>query len=89
MTLDIFFGNLLDLFFPVEMTVYENAKVLNTFLLINWLTIYFNGQGIVYLFLMRMKYYKMCFSNIEREFVGKKPQANFTELSINILLKML
>ena len=50
----------------IEITVYENAKVLNIFLLINWLTIYFNFQGIVYLFLMRMKYYKMCFSNIER-----------------------
>ena len=72
--LDIFFWNLLDLFFPIEMTVYENAKVLNTFLLINWLTIYFNVQGIVYLFLMRMKYYKMCFSNIERWFVGTKTQ---------------
>ena len=48
--LDIFFGNLLDLFFPVEMTVYENAKVLNTFLSINWRTIYINGQGIAYLF---------------------------------------
>ena len=64
-TLDIFFLNLLDLFLPTEMTVYENAKVLNTFLLINWLTICFNVQGIVSLFLMRMKYYKMCFSNIE------------------------
>ena len=53
MPLDVFFFNLLDLLFPIEMTVYENAKVLNTFLLINWLTIYFNVQGIVYLFLMR------------------------------------
>ena len=56
--LDIFF---LNLFFAIE-----NAKVLNTFLLINWLTIYFNVQGIAYLSLMRMKYYKECFSNIER-----------------------
>ena len=56
------------------MTVYENAKVLNTFLLINWLTIYFNGQGIVYLFLMRMKYYKMCFSNIERVYWHENPE---------------
>ena len=66
MPLDIYIFNLLDLFFPIEMTVYENAKVLNTFLLINWLTIFLNVLGIVYLFWMRMKYYKVCFSNIER-----------------------
>ena len=66
MPLDINIFNLLDLFFPIEMTVYENAKVLNTFVLINWLTIFLNVLGIVYLFWMRMKYYKVCFSNIER-----------------------
>ena len=74
--LDIFFLNLLDLFFPVEMTVY------NTFLIINWLTIY-------YLFLVRMKYYKYYILATLREFVGTKLQANFTEFSNNIWLKML
>ena len=56
--------------------MYENAKVINTLLLINWLTIYFNVQGIVYLFLMRMKYYKMCFSNynIERVCWHENPE---------------
>ena len=29
-----FFGNLLNMFFPIEMTVYENSQVLNTFMLI-------------------------------------------------------
>ena len=54
--------------------MYENAKVLNTFLLINWLTIYFNVQGIVYLFLMRKKYYKIFFSNIERVCWHENPE---------------
>ena len=35
-----FFWNQLDLFFPIQMRIYDSAKVLNTFLFINWLTIY-------------------------------------------------
>ena len=49
-------------------------KYLTLYLLINWLTIYLNVQGIVYLFLMRMKYYKMCFSNIERVCWHENPE---------------